>query len=101
MKDFMLKVLNDKGVSNGGLYPDIGTDPDLKKHETAINSFFEDPKVGEVSKFLLDSIFLISEKIIQRKNNPDNKEKNQLVRLKLTLEISIVNLRYPTTKYPN
>jgi len=100
MKDFMLKVLNDKGISNGGLYPDIGTDPDLKKHETAINSFFKDPKVGEVSKFLLDSIFLISEKIIQRKNNPENKEKESIGSVEIDIGNKHREFKVPDDKVP-
>lgn len=100
MKDFMLKVLKDKGVSNGGLYPDIGTDSNLEKHEAAINAFFEDPKVGEVSQFLLDSIFIISEKIIQRKNNPNDKEKESIGSVEIDIGNKHREFKVPDDKVP-
>lgn len=87
MKDFMLKVLKDPSTSKGGLYPDIGPNPNLEKHEIAINSFFEDPKVGEVSQFLLDAIFIISEKILRRKNSGNVGEKESMG----SIEIDIGN----------
>lgn len=59
MKDFVKKVLED----DGKLYKKMGPFDKMEKYKTAIDSFFEDPKVGEVSQFLLDAIFIVSEKI--------------------------------------
>lgn len=59
MKGFLTKVLKD----NGKLYKKIDKITDLDKNIKAIEDFFDDPKVGEVSKFLLDAIFIISQKL--------------------------------------
>lgn len=59
MKDFIKKVLED----DGKLYKKMGPFDKMEKYKTAIDSFFQDPKVGEVSQFLLDAIFIVSEKI--------------------------------------
>jgi hypothetical protein len=100
MKDFMLKILKDVGVNNGGLYPNVGENPNLDKHETAINAFFEDPKVGEVSQFLLDSIFIISEKILRQRENPDNKEKESIGSVEIDIGNKHREFKVPDDKVP-
>jgi hypothetical protein len=59
MKDFIEKVLKD----DGELFKPIGQVDKIHKKIDAVNAFFADPKVGEVSQFLLDAIFIVSEKI--------------------------------------
>lgn len=59
MKGFLKKVLEDDGT----LYKDTRKFEKMNKYKDAIEAFFVDPKVGEVSQFLLDAIFIISEKI--------------------------------------
>jgi hypothetical protein len=66
MRDFLIKVLTDKGVSKGGIYPAIANERYEKKHKDAILKFFADPKVGEISYYFLDAIFIISEKIMRK-----------------------------------
>lgn len=61
IEDFLLKVLND----NGDLYKKID-DPQREKHIEAIKKFFNDPKVGELTYFLLDAIFIISTKLMNK-----------------------------------
>jgi hypothetical protein len=63
-KEFLLKVLED----NGDLYSQI-SNPSIEKHKEAITKFFADPKVGEVSYYLLDAIFIISTKIVEKKSS--------------------------------
>ena len=100
MKDFMLKVLKDPGINNGGLYPDIGNNPNLEKHEIAINAFFEDPKVGEVSQFLLDAIFIISEKIIKRKESGNKKGKESIGSVEIDIGNKHREFKVPDDKVP-
>jgi hypothetical protein len=56
---FIKKVLED----DGKLYKKMDSLEKMEKYKNAIDSFFYDPKVGEVSQFLLDAIFIVSEKI--------------------------------------
>jgi hypothetical protein len=70
MKDFIKKVLEDDGT----LFKEMGPFEKMVKYKSAIDAFFQDPKVGEVSQFLLDAIFIVSEKI----KNPISGEKKEL-----------------------
>ena len=63
-KEFILKVLED----DGELYAPM-SNPNIEKHKESIIKFFADPKVGEVSYYLLDAIFIISNKIIEKKSS--------------------------------
>ena len=101
MKDFLTKVLKDVGISKGGLYPDMGTDSNLDKHIQAIKSFFEDPKVGEVSQFLLDAIFLVSEKINRRRKTRNNNGKESAASIDIDIGNKHREFKVPDEKIPD
>ena len=62
IKEFCIKVLEDKGE----LYMAVN-DPKLEEHKNAINVFFDNPRVTELTITLLDAIFIISTKILNKK----------------------------------
>jgi hypothetical protein len=89
--EFLIKVLTDKGGPDSP-YKVVSNSKE-EKQKTAIEKFFDDPKVGELTHFLLDGLFIISEKI-RDKSEKVNKPK-------ATIDVDIGGQKHKEFKVPD